>query len=658
VCAYEFACTGLTSCAQSSSRSSSLPGDGGFCYHFPTMASLITATEISKSYATQVLFTGVSITIADNDRIGMIGPNGAGKSTLLKVLTKIEEPDEGEIIRRRQLKQAYIPQMDQFGDAVTPVDAVVAAIASDRDHDDHGLDAQTQAIIQLSKLGFENLDQPIVELSGGWKKRLSIACALATEPDVLMLDEPTNHLDMEGILWLEQFVKQSNIAMVFITHDRVFLENTAQKIIELNKAYPNGTFEVAGNYTEFLRRKDEFLTAQANQQTALATKVRRDDAWLRQGVQGRQTRNTSQVKEASQRREELSQIKDRNNAPKRTAKMEFHGTQRKTQKLLVTHNISKTLGDKKLFADLDITLSPGMCLGLLGANGSGKTTLMKILTGDLEPDTGTVKQAADLKIVNFTQHREALNPTQTLQEALCPIGDTIHYRGKAMHVTGWARKFLFEADKFRTQVNKLSGGEQARIMIANLMLKPADILILDEPTNDLDIPTLQVLEQTLSEFPGAIVLVTHDRFLLARLSSELLALDGQGNAKFHPSIEQWQKYTDDTAKQKQAEKKAAAANAKAAKSNGSANNTSQSAKPTTTTGKKLSYKHQLELDGMEESILKAEQILEELKEKMNDPKIINDRTNYGKVCDDYAVAQDKVRKLYLRWEKLEEMKQG
>ena len=195
-------------------------------------------------------------------------------------------------------------------------------------------------------------------------------------------------------------------------------------------------------------------------------------------------------------------------------------------------------------------------------------------------------------------------------------------------------------------------------MIANLMLKPADILILDEPTNDLDIPTLQVLEQTLSEFPGAIVLVTHDRFLLARLSSELLALDGQGNAKFHPSIEQWQKYTDDTAKQKQAEKKAAAANAKAAKSNGSANNTSQSAKPTTTTGKKLSYKHQLELDGMEESILKAEQILEELKEKMNDPKIINDRTNYGKVCDDYAVAQDKVRKLYLRWEKLEEMKQG
>ena len=252
------------------------------------------------------------------------------------------------------------------------------------------------------------------------------------------------------------------------------------------------------------------------------------------------------------------------------------------------------------------------------------------------------------------------------REALCPIGDTIHYRGKAMHVTGWARKFLFEADKFRTQVNKLSGGEQARIMIANLMLKPADILILDEPTNDLDIPTLQVLEQTLSEFPGAIVLVTHDRFLLARLSSELLALDGEGNAKFHPSIEQWQKYTDDTAKRKQAEKKAAAANAKAGKSNGSSKNASKSAGKGKSSaksegasgGKKLSYKHQLELDGMEESILKSEQVLEELKGKMNDPKIITDRTNYGKVCDDYALAQDKVRKLYQRWEKLEEMKQG
>jgi ATP-binding cassette subfamily F protein uup len=616
------------------------------------MASLLHATEISKSFAHQVLFTGVSVTIADGDRVGMIGPNGSGKSTLLKILAGLEEADDGEIIRRKNLKLAYVKQSDDFGDAMTPVDAVVDAIGKDHDHDSHGLDPQTQASIELSKLGFDDLDKPIKTLSGGWKKRLSIACALACDPDVLMLDEPTNHLDMEGVFWLESFVKSSNIAMVFITHDRVFLENTAERIIELNTAYPSGTFEVVGNYSEFIRRKEEFLTAQANQQMALASKVRRDNAWLRQGVQGRQTRNTSQVKEAADRREELSAIKDRNAAPKKTTQMEFQATERKTKKLLAAHSLCKAMGNKELFSGLDLTLSPGQVLGLLGPNGSGKTTLLRLLTGDLEPDSGTIKRAADLKVVNFTQHRDALNPTQTLREALCPIGDTIFYRDKAIHVAGWAKKFLFDQDKFRTQVGKLSGGEQARIMIANLMLKPADVLILDEPTNDLDIPSLEVLEQTLEEFPGAIVLVTHDRFLLGRLSNEMLALDGDGGAKMFHSLEQWQDYTAQQAKDKQAAKQAAAAEAKKNQQEAKANT------PANAGGKKLSYKLQLELDGMEETILNAEEILEELKEKMNDPAIITDRANYGKVCEDYATAQQKVSGLYARWEELEGMKQG
>lgn len=611
------------------------------------MASLLNATEISKSYAQQVLFTGVSVTIAEGDRIGMIGPNGSGKSTLLKILAGLDEPDEGEIIRRKNLKLAYVQQMDTFGDAVTPIDAVINAIGRDHDHDSHGLDPQTQAAIELSKLGFTDLQKPINTLSGGWKKRLSVACALACDPDVLMLDEPTNHLDMEGVFWLESFVKSANVAMVFITHDRVFLENTAEKIIELNAAYPGGTFEVAGNYSAFLRRKEEFLAAQANQQMALATKVRRDNAWLKQGIQGRQTRNTSQVKEAVDRREELSTIKDRNAAPKKTTQMEFQATERKTKKLLSTHNLCKAMGGKELFSGLDLTLSPGQVLGLLGPNGSGKTTLLRLLTGELEPDSGTIKQAAALKIVNFTQHREALNPTQTLREALCPIGDTIFYRDKAIHVAGWAKKFLFEQDKFRTQVSKLSGGEQARIMIANLMLKPADVLILDEPTNDLDIPSLEVLEQTLGEFPGAVVLVTHDRFLLSRLSTEMLALDGDGGSKFFQSLEQWQDYTAQQAREKQAAKQAAAEARKA----------EQSPKTKLSGGRgKLSYKLQLELDGMEETILHAEEILEELKKKMNDPKVIADHQNYGKVCEDYATAQEKVSKLYARWEELEAMK--
>ncbi len=632
------------------------------------MASLLTATGIAKSYTTQTLFTDVSMTIFDNDRIGLIGPNGAGKSTLLKVLTGIEEPDEGKIIRRRGLKLAYVKQIDAFGDAKTPIEAVVEAIKEDRDHDDHGLDPETQAAIELSKLGFDDLEQPIKTLSGGWKKRLAIACALACEPDVLMLDEPTNHLDMEGVIWLERFVKQSNMAMAFITHDRVFLENAAKRIIELHSAYPNGTFEVNGNYSEFIRRKEEFLTAQANQQTALATKVRRDDAWLRQGVKGRQTRNTSQVTAASQRREELAVIQTRNIAPSKTTSIEFQATERKTKKMLSTHNLSKTMGDKKLFSGLDLTLSPGMCVGLLGPNGSGKTTLMRLITDDLEPDEGTIKRAANLRIVNFTQHREELNPTQTLKEALCPIGDTIFYRDKALHVAGWAKRFLFDPEKFRTPVGQLSGGEQARIMIANLMLKPADILILDEPTNDLDIPSLQVLEQSLSEFPGAIVLVTHDRFLLGRLCTEMLALDGQGNAKSHVSLEQWQQYTADTAKRQRAEKQKAAAQkkvqAKAANANQSQGKTQGTSGKTggETWGggssKKLSYKLQREFDGMEQLILQAEKTLAQAQEKMSDPAIVNNHIDFGKACAISAQAQEKVTKLYARWEVLEAMKQG
>lgn len=613
------------------------------------MASLLTATKLSKAYATHVLFTDVSLTIFDNDRIGLIGPNGSGKSTLLKILVGDQPPDEGDIIKRRSLKITYVQQMDQFEGVTTPIEAVVKTIGRDADHDFHGLDSETQAAIELSKLGFDDLDKPINTLSGGWKKRLSIACALACEPDILMLDEPTNHLDMEGVVWLEQFVKQANIAMVFITHDRTFLENTAKRIIELHDAYPNGTYEVNGNYSEFIRRKEEFLAAQANQQMALATKVRRDNAWLKQGVQGRQTRNTSQVKEAAKRRDELGDVKTRNAAPNKTTAMEFKATDRKTKRLLATHSLCKSMGDKLLFDGLDLTLSPGKCVGLLGPNGSGKTTLLRLLTDDLQPDSGTIKRAADLKIVNFTQHREALNPTQTLREALCPIGDTIFYNDKAIHVAGWAKKFLFDAEKFRTPVSQLSGGEQARIMIANLMLKPADILILDEPTNDLDIPSLQVLEQSLEEFPGAIVLVTHDRFLLSRLADEMLALDGEGGCKFFLTLEQWQQHTKDQAKEKQAKKQAA--NAKAKEEAAAAKNKNNGSK-------KLSYKLQHELDNMEKNILKAETELEILKGKMNDPKCINDHQNYTKVCDDYAKAQTQVTKLYARWTKLEELKAG
>ncbi|MEM9419885.1 MAG: ABC-F family ATP-binding cassette domain-containing protein [Planctomycetota bacterium] len=621
------------------------------------MATLLTARDLSKTYGTHTLFEGISLAIHDDERLALIGPNGSGKSTLLKCLAELETPDTGEFTRKKNLKLAYVAQSDNFAEDATPLSAVMDWLARESGGATLSEDQNFRGSAVLSKLGFTDHDRLVRSLSGGWKKRLSIACALATEPDVLMLDEPTNHLDLEGVLWLESFVSPSSSAgfrgaMVFITHDRTFLEVTATRIVELSRAYPGGTFEAKGNYTEFLRRKEDFLDAQAAQQSALAGKVRRDNAWLKQGIQGRQTRNKSQVDDAASRKSELKNLATRNNAPKQTATIDFQATERKTKRLLAAHNVSKTMGEKKLFYSLDLELGPGDRLGLLGPNGSGKTTLLRLLMGSVEddglqPDTGTVKPAAELRVVSFTQHREALNPTQKLREALCPVGDTVDYRGKPLHVASWAKKFLFDPGKFNTSVGDLSGGEQARVLIANLMLKPADLLILDEPTNDLDIPSLEVLEQALTEFPGAIVLVTHDRFMLDRLSTELLSLDGKGKAKPYASYAQWAK---DQAKRQREEA--------ATKDKSNKTNSPSPQPPTPKPPKKLTYKLQRELDGMESAILDAEAELESLQAQSSDADVMADREKFAKVCQDLGDAQTKVETLYARWAELEELAGG
>ena len=612
------------------------------------MATLLHAADLSKTYGTHLLFEGVSIAIHDGERLGLIGPNGAGKSTLLKILAGLEEPDQGDLTRRKQLRLSYVGQADVFKEDATPHSAIVDRMSA---APPHGLDPETRASMSLSKLGFTDPHRQVSSLSGGWKKRLSIACALADEPDVLMLDEPTNHLDLEGVIWLEAFVKQNpELAMAFITHDRTFLEACASRIVELSTAYPGGTFEAKGNYSEFVRRKEEFLDAQAAQQTALAGKVRRDNAWLKQGVQGRQTRNQSQVKAAAARKEEMSGLVGRNNAPKQVTSIDFQATERKTKKLLALHNVGKTMGQgdqaKKLFENVDLVLTPGQRLGLMGPNGSGKTTLLRIIAGELDPDAGTVKPAANLKITRFTQHREALDKTVKLREALCPIGDVVQFGEKQIHVASWAKKFLFDPAQFNTSVGDLSGGEQARILIANLMLKPADVLILDEPTNDLDIPSLEVLEQSLNEFPGAIVLVTHDRFMLDRLSTELLALDGAGKAKGFPSYAQYVKHQKQTAA------------ASPAPQSGQTAVKTQTNNKAPAPQKKLTYKLQHELDGMEAAILEAEDAVERLQAESGDPKVMADHARFAKVCEDLGEAQQTVERLYVRWSELEAIKAG
>lgn len=596
--------------------------------------SLLSARDLSKSFPSSTLFEGISLHVDERDRVGLIGPNGAGKSTLLKILADLESADEGDITRRRGLRLVYVEQDDHFAEDATPQSAICDELKAS---DDDRVDIETRAAISLSKLGFENFDRPVKTLSGGWRKRLSIARALCHEPDVLLLDEPTNHLDLEGVLWLEDFAMKATIAMVFVTHDRQFLENAASRIIEIAPAYPGGMFEASGNYTEFLGRKAAFLDAQEAAESALSNKVRRDTAWLRQGIQGRQTRNKTQVRDATSRRAELKAMKNRNAAPERTTTIDFQATDRKTKKLLALHSVGKSMGSKPLFSSLDMLLTPGQRIGLLGVNGSGKTTLLRLMSGDLEPDSGTIKRAADLRVVTFSQHRDTLVSSQTLHEALCPVGDMVDYRGKQVHVTGWAKRFLFESDQLSTLVSNLSGGEQARVLIANLMLEPADVLLLDEPTNDLDIPSLEVLEDALLEFPGAIVLVTHDRFMLDRIATEYVGLDDAGGAKAFQTFQQWTAYR----------KKNSAAAAKAKPSS------ALLAAPKTAK-KKRSYKEQREYDGMEAAILQAEANVGRLDGEAADPALVNDHVRATAAYKALSDAQSLVKRLYARWSELED----
>tara|TARA_Y100000589_G_scaffold231903_3_gene219409 strand:+ start:2756 stop:4585 length:1830 start_codon:yes stop_codon:yes gene_type:complete len=605
------------------------------------MSTLLSARGLGKSFPANALFEGVDIHVESGDRIGFIGPNGAGKTTLMKILTGLEEADAGEITRRRGLTMTYVKQDDLFPDGATPRSVVLDSLepdASDR------VDPDTQAAIALSKIGFEDHDRPVGTLSGGWRKRLSLACALAREPDVLVLDEPTNHLDLEGVLWLEQFVQQSSMAMLFVTHDRMFLEHSANRIVELSPAYPGGTFKVEGDYSEFLRRKDAFLEAQAAAQSALANKVRRDTAWLRQGIQGRQTRNKTQVAAASDRRDELRQTRSRNEAPKQTTDIDFQATQRKTRKLLALHSVGKSMGDKRLFDSLDLVLTPGQRIGLVGVNGAGKTTLLRLMNGSLAPDTGTIKRAPELRIVTFSQHRDTLVAKQTLQEALCPVGDMVDYRGKQVHVTGWAQRFLFEADQLSTLVGNLSGGEQARVLIANLMLEPADVLLLDEPTNDLDIPSLEVLEQALLEFPGALVLVTHDRFMLERLATEYVGLDDSGGIRQFLTYEEWNAARREAARIAKQEANRSRTQAKAAKRKNDA--------------RKLSWDERKEYESMEAAILEAEAEVERLEAEVADPGLAEDHVRSTATYESLSAAQTRVKQLYDRWVVLDAIASG
>jgi ABC transport system ATP-binding/permease protein len=591
------------------------------------MAVLLSVSALRKAFGARVLFENVSLSLFEGDRTGLIGPNGSGKTTLLEILAGREAPDDGARAIRKQTRLAYVPQDSLFGPDDT-VGSVLTAALGDLPLEEQEKTTRVQAM--LSRSGFETPHAPASSLSGGWRKRLAIAAALVASPDVLLLDEPTNHLDLEGILWVEQAIQAVNACLV-VTHDRYFLENVATQMVEVNPIYPLSTFQVKGNYSEFLERREEFLEAQAKQQESLATKVRREVEWLRRGPKARTGKSKARVDAAGRLIDELSAVMMRSRSA--TAQIDFTASDRKTKRLIEAEAIGKVLGGRRLFQDLNLTLSPGVRIGLVGANGSGKTTLLKILEGTLEPDEGTVRRADRLQIVSFAQDRgEHLNPETSLRRTLCPEGDSVIYRGAPVHVAGWAKRFLFRDEQLDMPVSRLSGGERARVMIARLMLAPADVLLLDEPTNDLDIPTLEVLEDSLLEFAGAVMLVSHDRYMLDRISTIVIGLDGAGGGVF-ADYSQWEAGKDEQRSEKSSAKQPRA--------------------PASVDGprRKLSYLEQREWDGAEAKILEAEEEVASWQRELEAAG--SDVKQYAAAYEKLQAAQRRVEELYVRWAELE-----
>jgi len=593
-------------------------------------APLLSVMGAAKSFGAAPLFTDISLHISEGDRLGLIGPNGSGKSTLLKIMAGMLDPDTGTRTVRKLTRVAYVPQEPEFPAGVTSGRVLEEALSAP---DMPAAGRAAVVGITLGKAGFSDGSAAVDTLSGGWKRRLSIARELIRNPDVLLLDEPTNHLDLEGILWLEKLLRAAPFAAVVVSHDRYFLENAATAVAEINRVYPDGLFRAAGNYADFLEKREAFLEAQSEQQAALANRVRREVEWLRRGPKARTGKSRARIDAAHELMGELAEVSARN--AKATTRIDFTSSGRQTRKLVRAEAISKQLGGRQLFRGLSFGLSPGMRLGLAGPNGSGKTTLLRVLKGEIEADAGTVERADGLRVVYFDQGREQLDPAATLGEGLGAHGDSVIYRGRAIHIAGWAKRFLFRPEQLDTPVGRFSGGERARIIIARLMLQPADVLLLDEPTNDLDIPTLEVLEESLMDFAGALVLVTHDRYMLDRVATVVLGLDGEGGAEVFADYSQWE--------QARAVKPARAG--KEAPLRPAAGAASQR--------RKLGYLEAREWEQMEEKILEAELALEVARAALQAPEVVSDAVALQQRYVEIQAAEAEVEKLYARWAELE-----
>ncbi len=605
------------------------------------MPPILNAQSVSKRYGANVLFNGVSLVVSDGDRIGLVGPNGAGKSTLLSILAGREDTDSGDVAVRKRARIGFIQQISEFARGVT-VRQVLEHAMDAANVPDNEREQRLRELVGRTRFPDEHAEA--ASLSGGWRKRLAIVEGVISQPDVLMLDEPTNHLDLGGIEWLEELLAGLPCACIVVSHDRYFLEAATNQTVELNRMYAEGVFRVQGPYSEFLEERELYLAAQSKQQESLKNQVKTEIEWLRRGPKARTTKSKARIDRAHEMIGELAGMNTR--AQKSSAGIDFTATDRQTKRLVELEDVSLQLGGRSILNNLSYVMTAGTRIGLVGPNGSGKTTLLRLMTGELEPTAGTLKRAPMLRVVYFSQARE-IDTKLTLRRALAPEGDSVVHNGRQIHVASWASRFLFTGEQLNQPVERLSGGERARVLIARLMLQPADLLQLDEPTNDLDIPTLEILEESLLEYAGAMVLVTHDRYMLNRVATTVLGLDGRGEAQSFADFSQWEDWMSERDRLPTQDAAPLAAPAMAA---------APSSAPAAAGGpkKKLSYMEQREWDTLEGLIAAAEERIAVAEATLEDPAVAIDATALQAALAEQADAKTTADALYARWENLAE----
>ena len=594
--------------------------------------SIVTLENVSIGYRGPTLLENANCRIDEHQHIGLLGRNGAGKTTLMRMILGVEEPDQGEIILHPDKQVGWLPQ-DVPQDMQGTVRKVVTAALEDSSLQQWEREHEVEKLASRMQL---DLDANCNELSSGWKRRVLLAKAIITQPDLLCLDEPTNHLDIASIRWLESFLANWKGSLLFVTHDRAFLRKIAKRILEIDRGR---IFDWTCDYDTFLVRKEEALAAEEKQNALFDKKLAEEEAWIRQGIKARRTRNEGRVRALKKMRVERSQRREHTGK----ANIQIQEAQRSGQLVVEAKGLSFGYDQQPIVNNFSTTIMRGDKIGVIGPNGVGKTTLIKLLLGQLAPDSGNIRLGTNIEMAYFDQLREQLNPEQTVQENVGEGATKINLNGTAKHVLGYLQDFLFTPERARMQVKFLSGGERHRILLAKLFAKPANVIILDEPTNDLDTETLELLEERLLAFEGTVIVVSHDRAFLNNVVTSTIAFEDGNCKEYDGGYDDWVRQSKQSETVRPVEK----ATAKPQPAD-------RPSKPAQR--QKMSYKEKQEYEKLPEVIDGIEQQISVIHEAMSAPDFYKQPAEEIKqASDQLAQLNSELETAMLRWEELEQL---